>query len=434
MKSFRPFQIVLIGVFSALAVGGFIFLAFYNGSFDKNPFGNSVVIWGTFENKPFRDVFQEVKDETEGFTVVQYVQKDPRTFDAELTSALAEGRAPDLVVLPHETLVKHRAKMTPISFETLPQRVFKDTYVDGAEIFMLKDGVYGLPLGVDPLVMYWNRDILSSSGVAAPPKTWEELVSVTVPRVTRKNTSLDIMQSAVALGEYRNIRHAKKILSMLLLQSGSSIVHETDRGYEVTLQKTSAEGLKPVNATLSFYTQFALPSHSNYSWNRSFEDDHLQFLAEELGIYFAAGTEYEDIARENPNLNYDIARVPQNVGETNLRDYGTFYAFSIPKASDNQRGAFLAAQILVSESVSTKLTEGLDIAPVHRAELARNAGDPYRQVLYDLALISRGWLDPEPSASEDVFRQMVEDVTSGRERINAAAADAIGRLEILFRN
>ena len=30
----------------------------------------------------------------------------------------------------------------------------------------------------DPLVMYWNQDIFTSSGIAQPPKTWTEFLSI----------------------------------------------------------------------------------------------------------------------------------------------------------------------------------------------------------------------------------------------------------------
>lgn len=433
MMSMRPFQIVLIGVFALLAIGGFTFLALFNStSNQEQAYGQSVVIWGTLDQRAFNAVFAKIRENDDAFHVVEYIEKDERTFDSQLTTAIAEGRAPDLVVLPHTGLVTHRAKLMPITFETLPQRTFRDRYVDGAEIFMFSNATYGLPFGVDPMVMYWNRDVFSSSGVPSPPETWEALVSVTVPQVTRTNTSLDILQSAVALGEYRNIRHAKDILSMLLLQAGSSIVDETRVGYEVTLARSSESGLPPANATLSFYTQFSLPSHDNYSWNRAFEEDHLQFLAGELGLYFGPGSEYRDIEQENPNLNFDLTAVPQGTGVTNLRNYGTFYAFSVPRGSDNVQGAYRVAQLLASADISAQLTGLLRLAPVQRSVIAQGTNDPYRRVLYDAALISRGWLDPDPEASNTVFRQMVEDVTSGRARIHDAVDDMVGRLELLF--
>ena len=41
-------------------------------------------------------------------------------------------------------------------------------------------------------------------------------------------------------------------------------------------------------------------------------------------------------------------------------------------------------------------------------------------------------VDPDPAVSENIFRQMIEDVTSGRERVSQATTDAAERLRLLF--
>lgn len=432
----RPFQIVLIVVFAVLALGGIVAISIFKGgsSQDSQQFGDSVIIWGTFDRSVFDQLLADVSSQQKGFNVVQYEEKDPRTFEAELINAIAEGRSPDLIIIPHMLLVKHRAKLYPLSFDALPERTFRDTYIDGAEIFLRPDGVYGLPFAVDPLVMYWNRDIFSSSGLAAPPKTWEELVTITTPAITKKNLDLDILRSAVAFGEYSNITHAKDILSMLFFQSGTDIVNETGGRYEITLGSSGGTNQLPAaTAALSFYTQFAIPSSNTYSWNRALPQDRSQFLSGDLGLYFGMGSEFSGIQNQNPNLNFDIASVPQGAGATVLRDYGTFYAFAVPKGAHNIQGAFQAAYVLDSQSVSAQIAANLRMAPVYRAEIARGSSNPYQQVLYRSALITRGWLDPDPTASENVFKQMIEDVTSGRDRASSVVSDTTQRLRLLFK-
>lgn len=430
----RPFQIVLIGVFATLALFSLIFFSFYKGSSEDriNPYGDSVVIWGTLDRAAFETVFFTLVREDKNFGVVQYVQKDARTFDTELPNAIAEGRSPDLILLSHDLLVKHRDKLQPVSYQTIPERTFRDTYIDGAEIFMQSGGIYGIPFGVDPLVMYWNRDMFASNGLASPPRTWESLVAEIAPRLTRVSPSLSLTQSAVAFGEYGNIRHAKAILSMLFLQAGTSIVTESEGKYRITLRQETQNSLPPADAALSFYTQFSQPTSPNYSWNRSLREDNTQFIAEQLGIYFGFGSEYQTIQNQNPNLNFDIAAVPQGANATTLRTYGTFYAFAIPRASTNLQGAYAAATVMSNATYGPQLAEALRIAPVRRAVLSEGSTSPYRSVIYQMALISRGWLDPDPAGSANVFRQMVEDVTSGRARVSQVVSDTVRRLELLF--
>ena len=128
-----------------------------------------------------------------------------------------------------------------------------------------------------------------------------------------------------------------------------------------------------------------------------------------------------------------MTEVPQESGVTTRRGYGTFYSFAIPKAAQNPQGAYRAALVLSSPDVSRMLAEGLNFSPVRRGVITQGTQDPYRSVIYRAALIARGWLDPNPTSSENVFKQLIEDVTSGRIRTSDAVGDASERLQLLFK-
>jgi hypothetical protein len=53
-------------------------------------------------------------------------------------------------------------------------------------------------------------------------------------------------------------------------------------------------------------------------------------------------------------------------------------------------------------------------------------------MVFSQALLARGWLDPDKEQSDEIFGQMVEDVTSGRQQAGTAANDTIRRLELAF--
>ena len=431
----RPFEIALIGVFGIAAVFGLFFLSNFNSEESKNQkiYGESISIWGTLDNRVMEDLLYDLAKTNKAFSVVKYKKIDVRSFDSVLLNAIADGQSPDLIVMPHTLLASYRTKLQPISFETIPERTFRDSYIDGADIFMLSDGIYGIPFAVDPLVMYWNKDIFSSSGLAQPPKTWVALLSETVGAIVRTNDDLEVTQSALAFGEYANVTHAKKILSMLFLQSGSTIVEEDDGGYAVTLNRGSENVLPPGEAALTFYTQFVVPSREYYSWNRSKGLDRKAFLDGTLALYFAPGSERKNLERDNPNLNFDTAFVPQGSEVTADRDYGEFYAFAIPRASKNIQGAYAVATQLASKESASVLAEGYSLAPVQRALFAEPLNETHKNVLYKSALISRGWLDPNPDQSSAVFQKMVEDVTSGKVRLKSILNDTVDELKSLYK-
>ena len=59
--------------------------------------------------------------------------------------------------------------------------------------------------------------------------------------------------------------------------------------------------------------------------------------------------------------------------------------------------------------------------------------DVYQSVLNQAALVSRGWLDPSPKESNTVFKNMVENITSGRGDAYKSVSVGTYALEELFR-
>ncbi|QQR65382.1 extracellular solute-binding protein [Candidatus Kaiserbacteria bacterium] len=431
----RPFEIILIAVFAIGAIGGLIYFAKYKPESDPTAvlYGDSVVIWGTQDADKMEGLFLSISKNNESFNVVSYHEVEERSFQNELLNAIADGKAPDLIIMPHTLLVTYRTKLKPISFKTITQKAFRDTYIEGAEIFMRSDGIYGVPIAADPLIMYWNRDIFSGSGVASPPKTWETLTAQTTRAINRTDNWLSLTQSAVAFGEFMNVNHAKNILSMLLLQAGSEIVTENEDGeYAVTISKSQDGGMSAGSAVLSFYTQFSTPSKEAYSWNRSKNMDRTEFLEGKLALYFGMGSEKTSLERDNANLNYDVEIVPQGSEATIQRNYADFYALAIPRSSKNIEGAYAVASFLGQPVQAKKFAETFNFAPVHRSLYSEDVADPFKNVLYRSALIARGWLDPNPSQSSEAFRAMVEDALTDQTNLSKIINDTVTSLKSLF--
>jgi ABC-type glycerol-3-phosphate transport system substrate-binding protein len=150
-------------------------------------------------------------------------------------------------------------------------------------------------------------------------------------------------------------------------------------------------------------------------------------------MYLGLGTEIRDIEIENPNLSFGVAPVPQAQGVTAFRNYGTFYGFVIPKSSRNPSGALKVAHKLSSGAVAQDLTEALDIVPVLRSLYGDESNSVHTEVLHQSALVSRGWLDPSPKDSAAVFKEMIDEISSGRKEIDEVLQDAVYTLETLFR-
>lgn len=429
----RPFQLALLLGFAVIAILGLIVFATYRGGgeTEEQELAGGITVWGTMPRMAFRTTLEEIAKADSRFAVVSYAQKDEQTFDDELLNALAEGDAPDLVVLSQEDLVTWRSKLYPLSYELIPQRSFQDAFIDGAEIFMRDEGVYGVPFAVDPMVLYWNKDLFATAGKIAAPATYEILVNDTVPALTRLGAGNTLEQSAVALGTYVNVTNAADILSLLMLQSGGDIAYEESGRYRVAMDRVQEGGSSGVTA-LTFFTQFSDPQRSEYSWSRTRPQDTQAFLGGSLALYFGFASEYQTLREQNPNLAMDVATVPQNAADTVHRTYAKIYAFAIPRQTVNKSGAYLVAQTFANNTYGNVLAERLSVAPARRSLLAAGHSDPVKAVFYRAAITARGWLNPAPRETEIIFKDMIENITSGRLRVNQSVSDGARRLEQLF--
>ena len=430
----RPFELVLVTVFGLLGLLALGMISTYKPAPDKVTvtLGDSVVIWGTVPAGAFQAVLGPLKEKQKSYSVVSYVEKDSRTFDSDLLNALAENRGPDIIFIPHEKLIQQRSKIAPVSYESFPRRDFQNLYIDGAEIFALKDGVYAYPIAIDPIVMYYNRDLLATKNIINPPATWESVVNDIIPTMVERDYNRNIIRSPLAFGEYRNINNGYGVLSMLLLQGGSALVTEVDSSYQLLLNTTPTNTGKPLENALTFYTNFASPSNPLYSWNRALNLDRDEFLREKLVLYFGKGSEGPSLAAQNPNLNFDIAEVPQGAQATVRRTYASFYGLALLKSSPNKNGAFAVLQELGTANQAQVLANALNMAPAHRSILNAGSNDQYGRITYRASIVARGWLNPDITRTNDIFTQMVEDVLSNRFRPSDSASDAVSRLSDVY--
>ena len=430
----RPFELALVVIFAGLALLALVLLANYEPDPDPEEAQlaaiGQVTIWGTLPAAGVQSLLFELAENAPAYEAVSYRYIAPEEFGATLITALADDVGPDLVLISHEKLVEMRHRIQPISYENpgFSARDIRDKYADGAQIFALSDGLYGYPLAIDPLMLYWNRDLLTTAGFLSAPRTWEELINTMFPELIQRDFERTIQRSVVALGEYGNVRNAFGIISALMIQGGSERVLEgRDGSYLIRLQNAPSD-VDPLRAAADFYTRFSRPSNALYSWNRAFTEDRQQFAAEDLVFYFGYGSEGPQIERINPNFNFDIAEIPQGSTATTRRTYGKFYSLALLKSSDNPAGANLIAFNLTTPANAEKIAVRSDMVPVYRAAIQQGSNDTYGRMAYQSASVALGWLNPELAATDRIFATMTEDINENRREVGAAVSDATSRL------
>ncbi len=429
------FQTGLLIVFAFFIIFAVLVFAGIIPLFDATPdgVGGEVVLWGTLPAANIAAPLEELNRANEKVFSVRYVEKKESAFDTELVEALASGTGPDMILLPHELIVRHENKILPIPYASFSARVFRDSFVEEGELYLKDDGIIALPFSVDPLVMYWNRDIFTDAGLVSPPREWSEFMTL-APLITKKDAGFNIIQSVVALGDFLNIRNAKDILSMLILQAGNPIVLQAEGSRKVTLRDQRGFVTPPAQSALRFYTEFANPSKPLYSWNRSLQNSRDMFASGDLAVYFGFSGERGALAAQSPRLNFDVAVVPQTKDAERKTTFGKMTGIAVLKNSPNIETAFYAAFVLTEKSFLDAFRKTSGLPPVRRDLLEqkpRNA-DALTSVFYDSALISRAWLDPEPAETNRIFDAAVRNVLSGRSTVGSAVSEMHEGITQLF--
>ena len=411
------FKLIILVVFIAAAlIAIFLFSGLLGGgstSGTATSATGTVTLWGTFSPQAMAPFLQDYGLRNQNVQIT-YVQKNESTFGNDLVEALASNTPPDLVILPDNLLNRFEDKLTHVPFTSLPASTFNSLFVSGANIFTTSDGYLAIPWAADPLVMYYNRDLLQSATIAQAPTTWQSF-SDTVPMLTVKKPDLTLTQSGAALGTFANIAHAKDVLALLSLQNGNAFI--TDGVPPVPHFGTGTTTTDAVGQqALSFYTSFADPAKSVYSWNAGQPLDRNAFVQSSLAYYFGTASELPAIRNTNPNLNFDVALPPQSNATTSTT--GRMYGLAIPKLAPNQLLSYTAATLLSSSDSEAALTSKagttLALMPVLRSVLASApASDPYLGLFYKAALVQKTWFDPNPASTDQIFGTLIKDVSSG---------------------
>lgn len=423
------FQIILLGAFSFFIVIAVAVFSLYRAG-GGGP--DSIRIWGDISSQGFYSLIGASNLNQDQSVNISYEAKSLETIDSEFTEALAQGIGPDLIVLTQENFLKNKPKLLAIPYQNVSERDFQMTFIEEGELFLDQAGIYALPLVVDPLVLYYNRDLLSNVAIAKPLAYWDEIYTANT-NLSKRDAAGNLITSTMALGEAVNIPNYKDIFSLLMLQAGTSITGFVGSNFSSLIASNFGLPIAPSVAALDFYTQFSNPTKVFYSWNRSLTSAQTHFASGDSAYYLGFASELSVIRSKNPTLNFGVVPVPQSRVSGKTITFGRLHAVAISRGTKNPALALTVAKALVSKNAISALSESLNIPPARRDLLAERPVDPISSVFYEAALQSKGWLDPDPKVTGAIFREAIESVTSGRARTTEAIGKVDKGLEALIK-
>lgn len=431
MKNISTFQIVFLSILVFAAVAGLGLFAFQKNTASQST--TSVILWGTMPESSFY-AFQDLYRQKNGASLpLSYTFIPENQLSGRLTEALANNTSPDILLAPQDLLLSLSKRIYTIPYDSYPDRTFTDSFIDHSSIYKNENGILAVPFTIDPLILYYNRDLLAGQNIFTPSTTWGDFY-VLAPRFAKRDPSGNITQSLVGLGAANNVNHAKDIFSALLLQTGNPIVTIEKGAFKSTLSREGSGLESPGVSVLRFFTEFSNPVKAVYSWNRSLPNTLDMFSSGKLAYYIGFASEVSAIKAKNPYLNFDVTALPNVKGAPQATTFGRMSGLSLVARSTNLSQAFGVISLLTTPATLSILSEATGLPPVSRSLLSRAPGaDPFAPVLYNSALHSRGWLDPNPIQTTTLFGQMIESAVSGRKTLRDAVVDTNSALDALLR-
>ncbi len=366
-----------------------------------------------------------------------------------LKDAWARGKGPDIFELPASWLgqfandfISPMPKTTNVYTYTTKKVLFRSettiaktaipsvtvsklqsdfAYVVGDDV-VRNGNIYGLPLSIDTLVLYYNKDILRSNNIAEPPRTWSQLAAM-APRLSIADEQGKLLQSAIAIGRGSNVLHSPDIISLLMLQDGVNM--NSDGKVLIDESKADDETNLGVNA-LTYYASFASPSKAVYSWNADQPKSLDAFMRGKTAMYI--GYNYDrDIITTQSSINLGIAPMLHlqddgkdamftAAGNPMQVNYGDYHVYTVFQRSAHSQEAWNFIQYMTKQAdvASLYLAATRKVGALNSI-LAKQANDPEIGTQAQQAISARSWYHGTgATTAAQALSDMLDSVADGK--------------------
>jgi multiple sugar transport system substrate-binding protein len=293
----------------------------------------TLTYWKVWEDKSNIDPMIQLYQKEHPHIHINYRNLAYDEFEHELLSALAVDRGPDIFSINSTWLKDYMDKIKPMPSQvtipymvtrgTIKQEVYTEnrtkatlTYKNIKDLFpdivaenqIVNGQVYGLPLSIDTMALFYNRDLLNNTGLINPPKTWTEFQNQVI-KMTKLSTDGKILQAGAAIGTADNVSRSSDLLNLLMLQNGSQMVDANNKIYFNRIPQGLS--INPAIQALEFYTSFASPAKQVYTWNNDMQDSLREFMAGKVAFFFGYAYQIPTIKAQAPGLNFGVTQMPQ---------------------------------------------------------------------------------------------------------------------------
>lgn len=389
----------------------------------------TLTFWGVFDTaKTYAPLIQSYQKSYPHITIV-YVEKPAAIYENDLLQALARGEGPDIFMMHSRWLGRWQDKIAPAPETYYTPQTFDQAFADVASTDLVRDGnVWALPFSIDTLALFYNRDLFNNARIVEPPKTWEDF-SDAVRTLTRRDTAGNITLAGAALGAAGNVNRAADILTLLMLQSGSTVTDpKTGRSALQDSVVFRGEKIFPGKRALEFLTDFANPARPVYTWNRRQHNSIDAFIEGKTAMMLNYAYQIPTIKERAPQLRFAVAPAPQAKTRDLDVTFANYWAYAVNKTSPNAGTAwhFLASSAQ-KDALKTYLA-ATGRASARRDLLPEQFSDPLVGPFANQVLVARSYWAVDNFVVEKSFEDMIESVVKGDKTMDRAIQEAAQKI------
>ncbi len=396
----------------------------------------TLTYWRVFDDS---DSFQEII--TKYQALHPYVKIDYRKlrydeYEKELLNALAEDRGPDIFSIHNTWLKKYQSKLTPMpatitmvypvttgtvkkqvvnqlrTTNSLSLKEIRDNFVDvvGYDVILDNNQVYGLPLSVDTLALFYNKDLFNNAGISQVPKYWNADFFQAVKKMTKQDSKKGIIQSGVALGGSSNVNRFSDILSVLMMQNGAVMFEGNRVAFNAVPENNRNTNYNPGLQALIFYTDFTNPTTEAYSWNSELPDSLSMFISGNLAMMLSYSYDLPTIKAQAPKLNFSVATLPQIEGNPPV-NFANYWVEVVSKKSAHTNEAWDFIQFITKEEQARTYLEKTKRPPALRSLVNGSRNNDELSVFASQVLTAKSWYKGKNvAAAEEAIKEMIDAV------------------------
>jgi len=326
-------------------------------------------VWSVYEDssslKPLFDKYHELHPTI----TINYKKFSIDEYEDQLLEAWAEDRGPDIYFLPNNWIAKYKNKITPLPSKIkLPYRETKSSGIGNFQKVDIIDSVkeirttslndltqnypgvvyedvvkndgksnkiYGLPLSLDTLGLFYNEDLLRYANISFPPETWTEFNSM-IKNISLLNQDNDFEQSGTALGTTNNITNSVDILMLLMFQNGVNLIRPDNR---INLEDEDTQNL--AIEAINFYNDYSNPIKEVYSWNKDQDQALDAFINGQVAFFFGYPYHLSQIkSRVTNKFNLKTAKIPQIKDTLRPSNFANYWVMTVSHKTKNASPAW----------------------------------------------------------------------------------------------